>query len=132
MAFEPKILLTINLEGGILRKGEPEIKKFYLTKKDLFPNQKFKGEEGNKVIKSGKYKSYPLLQSTATLKIRICREAYEYFISKYECPAWFFKGNKKNLAKWQRLSDTERLELHLQRTCEHHRGKSFTYTIIED
>ena len=38
MNTEPKILLTINLEGGILLKGEPELRKYYLTKKDLKEN----------------------------------------------------------------------------------------------
>jgi hypothetical protein len=126
MNFEPKLLLTIVMEGGALVKGEPEIKRFSLTKKDLFPNQKFKGNEGNKVIKSGTYKSTPLIAKDAVLKTRVCKEAYDSMVSSL-CPAWF-----KNPNEWRKLSATERLEINLARTCEHFGGKSFSYTLIDE
>ena len=126
MNFEPKLLLTIVVEGGTLIKGEPEIKRFSLTKKDLFPNQKFKGNEGNKVIKSGTYKSTPLIAKDAVLKTRVCKEAYDSMVSSL-CPSWF-----KNPNKWRKLSATERLEINLARTCEQFGGKSFSYTLIDE
>ena len=126
MSFEPKILLTINLEGGTLIKGEPEIVKYYLTKKDLFPNQKFKGTEGKKVVRSGKYIHTPYTQSEVKQKITLCKEAYDYMTS-VACPEWF-----KNVKEWRRLAPIQRLEQHLARTTEHFNGKSFTYQIIED
>lgn len=125
MNFEPKLLLTIVVEGGTLIKGKSEIKKFSLTKKDLFPNQKFKGNEGNKIIKTGTYKSIPFIAKEAVLKTRICKEAYDAMISSI-CPIWF-----KNPNKWRKLSATERLEINLARTCEHFGGKSFSYTLID-
>ena len=133
MNTEPKILLTINLEGGILLRGEPEVRKYYLTKKDLFPNQKFKGTSGNKVIRSGKYIHTPLHQSEAKQKITLCKDAYDYMTS-LEIPKWFmpYKQLKARLKEWAALTPTQRLEAHLTRTCEHFRGKSFTYQIIED
>lgn len=126
MNTEPKILLTIDLEGGILLRGEPEVKKYYLTKKDLFPNQKFKGDSGKKIIRSGKYIHIPITQSEAKQKITLCKEAYDYMTSAM-CPEWFH--DKK---KWYKMSETERLELHLARTTRHFGGKSFTYKLIDD
>ena len=133
MNTEPKILLTINLEGGILLKGEPEVKKYYLTKKDLFPSQKFKGDTGKKVIKSGKYVHIPVEQSVAQQSIKMCKEAYNYMTST-EVPNWFvpFKPIKARAKEWSALSETQRLEMHLARTCRHLGGKSFTYQIIDD
>lgn len=126
MNTEPKILLTINLEGGALTKGKPEVRKYYLTKKDLFPKQKFKGDTGKKIIRSGKYVHIPITPSEAKLKITMCKEAYDYFISS-SCPSWY-----RNLKEWKKMKETQRLELHLARTCSHYGGKSFIYQIIED
>ena len=133
MNTEPKILLTINLEGGILLKGEPEVRKYYLTKKDLFPSQKFKNNSGNKVIRSGKYVHIPTTQSEAKQKITLCAAAYEYMTSK-EMPSWFAanKPLKVRFKEWSALEEKQRLELHLARTCRHFGGKSFTYQIIDE
>ena len=30
------------------------------------------------------------------------------------------------------MTQTQRLEAHLQRTCDHFRGNSFTYKILDD
>ena len=126
MNSEPKILLTINLEGGTLIKGEPEVKKYYLTKKDLFPSQKFKNGAGNKVIKSGKYTHIPVTPSIAQQSIKMSQDAYDYMTSSF-CPSWY-----RNQNQWRKLSEKERLELHLARTCRHFGGKSFTYQIIDE
>lgn len=133
MNTEPKILLTINLEGGVLLRGEPEVRKYFLTKKDLFPNQKFKGNSGDKVIRSGKYVHIPLVQSEAKQKITLCKDAYDYMTS-LDTPKWFmpYKPFKVRVKEWSRLTPTQRLEAHLTRTCEHFNGKSFTYQIIDD
>lgn len=133
MNTEPKILLTINLEGGILLKGEPEVRKYYLTKKNLFPSQKFKGNNGNKVIRSGKYIHTPMIQSEAKQCITMCVAAYEYMTST-EVPSWFapYKPMKTRQKEWSALNETQRLELHLARTCRHFGGKSFTYQIIDE
>ena len=126
MNTEPKILLTLYREGGVLLKGESEVRKYALTKKDLFPNQKFKGDEGKKIIKAGKYKFTPTIPSTSTQKITMCKEAYDYFISAV-CPEWF-----KNVKEWRKMSEEMRLKLHLTRTAQHFGAKSFTYQIIDD
>lgn len=126
MNTEPKILLTIYMEGGALRQGKPEIRKYALTKKDLFPSQKFKNGEGNKIIKKGKYKIIPLIPSTASRRITMCKEAYYYFISPL-CPEWYH-----NQKEWRKMSEEQRLKVHLNRTCTHFGGSSFTYQIIDD
>ena len=133
MNTEPKILLTINLEGGILLKGEKEVRKYYLTKKDLYPNQTFKGNTGNKIVKSGKYVHIPVFQSEAKQKVTLCKEAYDYMTST-EVPNWFtpYKPLKERIKEWRKLDEKARLELHLARTCRHFHGKSFTYQIVDD
>lgn len=133
MNTEPKILLTINLEGGVLLRGEPEVKKYYLTKKDLFPGQKFKGDSGKKIIRSGKYTHIPTYQSEAKQCITMCEAAYEYMTS-LEVPNWFvpYKPLKERFKEWKRLDEKARLELHLARTCRHFGGKSFTYELIAE
>ena len=126
MAYEAKVLLTIELEGGILIKGEPEVCKYYLTKKDLFPKQTFKGDSGNKIIKSGKYLRNTYTTSVAKQKITLCEEAYEYMTSS-SMPQWYH-----NPREWKKMSPTQRLELHLARICESFKGKSFSYQVIDD
>lgn len=126
MNTEPKILLTIYMDGGVLLKGEPEVRKYALTKKELFPKQKFKNKEGDKVLKKGKYTFIPTFPSVSTLKITMCADAYDYFISS-ACPEWF-----NNPKEWRKLGEEQRLNHHLSRTSSHFGGKSFTYQIIDD
>lgn len=133
MNNEPKILLTITMEGGSFTKGEKEIRKYLLTKKDLFPKQHFKENEGKKVIKAGKYAYYPAIPTEVKRKITMCKEAYDYMTSK-EIPDWFipYKPLKVRLKEWTSLTETTRLEMHLSRTCLHFGGKSLSYQIIDD
>ena len=54
-----KILLTINLEGGVLtRQDKPEIIMWSLNERDLEPNKDWKDGEGLKVVKRGSTKHY--------------------------------------------------------------------------
>lgn len=121
-----KISLTIELEGSTLvRKSEPEIIKYTVTERDLNPSKKWKGKDGLKIVRRGKCKFYPLEAKPARLHSSLSMEAYNYMISD-ECPYWI----KPKV--WKSMSKIKRLEAHLQRTCEHHRGKSFTYIVLED
>ena len=121
-----KISLTIELEGStLIRKSEPEIIKYSVTKRDLEPNKKWRGKDGLEVVKKGKYKSYPLIAKPASQHINMGIEAYEYMTSN-ECPSWI----KPKV--WSTMTKTQRLEAHLQRTCEHVGGKSFTYEVLGD
>lgn len=126
MNYSPKISLTIELEGSTLvRKSEPEIIKCILTKRDFEPNKKWKGKDGLKVVRNVRFKHYPLIAKTASHHINICAEAYRYMTSN-ECPYWA----KPKI--WAMMSETQRLEAHLQRICEHVGGKSFTYEVLGD
>lgn len=121
-----KIFLTIELEGSTLvRKGE-KVHKYILTRKDL--NPKYKGKKGKDVVKWGEYKT-PLLEAKPCFQhINMTAEAYEYMTSK-EIPEW---ANFKVRRAWTSWTKQQRLEYHLQRTCEHFGGKSFTYEVLED
>lgn len=119
-----KILLTIQLEGGTLvRKSEPEVIHYQLTKHDLDP--RIKGKEGFKIAKKGKVKYFPLEAKPASLCVNIGQEAFKYMTSK-ECPHW------QRTKTWLGMSAKQRLEAHLQRMCEYHHGKSYRYQILED
>ena len=126
MNYSPKISLTIELEGSTLvRKSEPEIIKCILTKRDLEPNKKWKSKDGLKVVRKGTFKHHPLIAKTASHHINICVEAYKYMTSN-ECPYW------AKPKVWAMMSETQRLEAHLQKICEHVGGKSFTYEVLGD
>src|SRR5574344_749658 len=106
-----KISLTIELEGSTLvRKSEPEIIKYSVTKRDLEPNKKWKSKDGLKVVRKGAFKHYPLIANPASHHINISVEAYKYMTSN-ECPYW------AKPKVWAMMSETQRLEAHLQRIC---------------
>lgn len=121
-----KISLTIELEGSTLvRQSEPEIIKYSVTKRDLEPSKKWKGKDGLEVVRKGTFKHYSVIPRPASQHISMSIEAYEYMTSS-ECPYW----SRPNV--WRKLNETERLEAHLQRICEHMGGKSFTYEVLGD
>lgn len=121
-----KISLTIRLEGSTLvRRSKPEIIKYSLTKRDSEFRKKWVGKEGLEVVKKGEFKYYPLEAKPAFLHINMNVEAYNYMTSA-ECPYWM----KPKV--WGTMSKIQRLEAHLQRTCEHEGGKSFTYEVLGD
>lgn len=121
-----KISLTIKLEGSTLvRKSEPEIIKYSVTKRDYDPDKKWRGKDGLKVVRKGSFKHYSLIAKPANKHINMGVEAYKYMTSK-ECPYW------AKPKVWATMSETQRLEAHLQRVCEHAGGKSFTYEVLGD
>lgn len=121
-----KISLTIVLKGSTLvRKSEPEVIKYTITKRDLEPHKKWRGKDGLEVVKKGEYKWYPRIPKPATQHINMNVDAYNYMTSS-ECPYW------AKPKVWATMSETQRLEAHLQRVCEHVGGKSFTYEVLED
>lgn len=125
MNNQVKVLLTINgIEGATLHsKGKTKIS-FVIRKKDLFAYE-YTGKDADKIIRRGVRRVMNLEAVPASKKINLTVDAYDYMTSS-ERPEWYFKKD------WGLLSPTQRLELHLQRTCEHNGGKSFTYSIFED
>ena len=121
-----KILLTINLEGGILtRQDKPEIIMWSLNERDLDPNKDWRDGEGLKVVKSGSTKHYNLTSTECVQRIKLTKDAYDYFISD-EAPSFIKKFN------WITLKEKQRLGIHLNVISESLGGKSFTYEILND
>ena len=125
MNNQVKVLLTINgIEGATLHsRGKSKIP-FIIRKKDLYAKE-YKGKDADKIIRRGVRRVMNLEAVPACKKINLTADAYDYMTSS-ERPEWYFKKD------WGLLSPTQRLELHLQRTCEHNGGRSFTYSILED
>lgn len=125
MNNQVKVLLTINgIEGATLHsRGKSKIP-FVIRKKDLYAKE-YKGKDADKIIRRGVRRVMNLEAVPACKKINLTADAYDYMTSS-ERPEWYFKKD------WGLLSPTQRLELHLQRTCEHNGGRSFTYSILED
>lgn len=125
MNNQVKVLLTINgIEGATLHsKGKTKIS-FVIRKKDLY-SKEYTGKDADKIIRRGVRRVNNLEAVPASKRINLTVDAYNYMTSA-ERPEWYFKKN------WGLLSPTQRLELNLQRTCEHNGGKSFTYSILED
>lgn len=119
-----KISLTIDLEGSTLvRQSEPETINWT---KVLYDNRK-KGSS-KKIIKRGTARHYPLITKPASKHISITLDAYTYML---DTPCGMY--NTKSLKwKWKTLPENIRIEAHLKEICEHHGGKGFTYTILNE
>ena len=79
---EIKILLTINLEGGVLtRQDKPELIMWSLNERDLNPDKDWKDGEGLKVVKRGSTKHYNFNPKECKQRIKITKDGYDYFIS---------------------------------------------------
>ena len=97
-----KILLTINLEGGVLtRQDKPEIIMWSLNERDLEPNKNWKDGEGLKVVKRGNTKHCNLIQKECKQRIKITKDTYDYFISN-EAPSFIKKVD------WLLLKENQR------------------------
>lgn len=120
-----KVLLTISgiEEATLHSKGKTKIP-FVVRKKDLYAKE-YKAKDADKIIRRGVRRVMNLEAVPVSKSIKLTVDAYNYMTSA-ERPEWYFKKD------WVLLSPTQRLELHLQRTCEHEGGKSFTYNILED
>lgn len=124
-----KILLTIEgIEGATLHTEGKTKYPFSLTKADLHwlkHNKKYTREDKDKIVYKGVRKIHNIVSVPCSKSIKLTQDAYDYMTSK-ESPEWYFKKD------WGRLNPIVRLEMHLQRMCEHNGGKSFTYSILED
>lgn len=120
-----KVLLTINgIEGATLHsKGKTKIP-FVIRKRDMFAKE-YTGKDADKIIRRGVRRVINLEAVPVSKSIKLTVEAYDYMTST-ERPEWYFKKD------WNTLAPHVRLELHLQRICEHNGGKSFTYNILDD
>lgn len=123
---EIKILLTINLEGGILvRQDKPEIIMWSLTERNLNPTKHWKDGEGLNIVKRGSTKHYNLESKECVQRLKLNQLTYNHFIGD-ESPV----GIKKY--DWMMLKDHQKLEINLHLLCNDLGGKSFTYKVLND
>ena len=61
----------------------------------------------------------------ATQSINLCKDTYDYMISK-ECPEWC------KVSIWNQMGKKAKLEAHLKKIAEHLGGKLESYQIFED
>lgn len=124
-----KILVTINGITGATIHNTHKIKiPFSITKADIHwqnHHKKYKGPDKDKVVRKGIRKIWNFEVIPCSKSIKMTYDAYDYMTST-EMPTWYHKKD------WKRLTPTQRLELHLQRTCDVNNGTSFTYSILED
>ena len=123
---EIKILLTINLEGGILvRQDKPEIIMWSLTERNLNPTKHWKNSEGFNIVKRGFTKHDNLESKECVQRLKLNQLTYNHFIGD-EPPV----GIKKY--DWMMLKNHQKLEINLQLLCNDLGGKSFTYKVLDD
>lgn len=124
-----KILVTINgITGAVIRNTHKTKIPFTITKADIHfqnHNKFYKGSDGDKIVRRGIRKIWDFEVVPCNKSIKMTYDAYEYMTST-EMPAWYHKKD------WKRLTPIQRLELHLQKTCDANGGTSFTYSILED
>ena len=125
MNNQVKVLLTINeIEGATLHSNGKSKIPFVVRKKDLYTKE-YKGKDANKIIRKGFRRVNNVEALPVSKSIKLTIDAYNYMTSR-ESPEFYKKKN------WNLLSEKQRLEIHLERLCEHNGGKSFTYSILED
>lgn len=109
-----KISVTIELEGGVLSNESST----------TITNTKSKSKKFKKQ-KNSQFTDIVLKTIPAKQHINMTKIAYLYMTSN-ECPEW------AKIGEWNRLTPRQRLEQHLWRTCQHLKGKSYSYTILDD
>lgn len=113
MNTQTKVLLTVTgIPGGLQRLRSVERKSRtinldYGRKKKITWNEKIYETED------------------CSQKVNISYEAFNYMTGP-ECPS-FIKPDV-----WRRMTRKQKLEAHLQRTCDYLNGKDFSYVILED
>lgn len=124
MDNDVKLIVTIHgIPGGILKRTRTEAAEYRVRKKELYSN--YKGKDADKVILKGTYTKNIYECPEVSQTIRMTRDAYEYMTTTR--PPWLSKNEK-----FYGLSKRQKLEVHLQRTCEQFNGTSFEYSIMDD
>lgn len=125
MNVNTKISLTVYMEGIATKSSE--IEKIPYVIKTKIKSSKDSDKDGDKkyFLKKGFRDHIPLKPTQISRHLNISEDSYDFMISK-QCPHWFmYKG------RWYNMTTKQRLETHLQRTCEYLGGHSFTYKVIE-
>ena len=114
MNTQTKVILTVSgIPGAVQKLKSIERKKSTV---DLgYPKGKKKISWDEKIYES----------CDCSQKMNISYEAYLYMTGS-DCPSFIKPGI------WKRMTRRQKLEAHLQRTCEYLNGKDFSYVILED
>lgn len=127
--YEIKVNLIVELPGRTMLSKQECLKQLKNDEivEDFDKMEEFSlriyDPETNKhlTIKPRIRKCKPAIQS-----LNICKEAYEYMISKNSIPSSIRENN------WLLMSQKSRLEYHLKEISESLGGISFIYQVIED
>lgn len=132
MFTDAKVLLSIELQGGtLIRESEPVKINYRITKGDLKSKKNLPKTERDKVVKGGQLPHYNLSAKPATLSISLNQDAYNFMTSD---EAWDYSiVHEFNISRkqWRLLPAEKRLEAHLKRMVKFHKGKGFTYSILD-
>lgn len=137
----PKILLSIELQGGVaVRSNEKVYIPYKILKKELYKELqnkfKFRNLKPDDIALKGAKVHYPLETRPALKKISLSLGAVLHFQDPQALPSWMERDNphlnKKAQKWWKNLTDEERLEIHLERIAQHERGISYSYELLED
>lgn len=125
-----KVLLTINLEGGLTgavsnagsKKEKNRMKKspMWLGKGPL-PKGYYHSQE--------KYNERP--QTQCIQKVRISEENYRTYIAPVPKEKFETKQQAAKRVWWNKLEPKQRLEFHLEQISSSLGGKSYTYEMID-
>lgn len=121
---EIKVSVSITLQGGVMltqAEAEQLEKNKVGTGYDL-TRLRVRDKKGNADVINIRTRKF----RTSTQTISMCKEAYEYMTSKDSCPP----SIKQSV--WAKMKPVQRLEAHLDLTCKHLRGISYTYKVFDD
>lgn len=122
---EIKLSLTILLPGRTILSKEACLKTMQKGNEIVVVEDYDKCDKTYVNVGKRTYTIHTRKTKSATQKINLGRDAYEYFISN-ECPYWC----KPKV--WSNLSRKQRLQIHLEGIAESLNGKLESYHIFED
>lgn len=134
MFTEAKILLRINLQGGTLIRGSVPIKiNWFLTLRDVKFGKKGKlpKDAAQKVVRRGKTVHHPLVAKPAILSISLGNQAYQHMTSPESYGMWMYTRYNLKKKAYAKLEPEKKLDLHMERLCQHYGGVSYSYAILE-
>ena len=130
MSQVTKVLLTINLEGGLTgavsnagsKKEKQRMKKStFWNGKGPLPKGYYHSQE--------KYNERP--QTTCIQKVKVSEDNYRAYVEPIPKEKNETKQEAAKRVWWNKLEPKQRLEFHLREICQALGGKSYTYEVID-
>lgn len=125
MVIEPKVSLTITLQGRVMLSQE-EAKS--LEKQSGKGYDKFSMIIENPHNKKDRetIKFSTRRNRTISQHLNINKEAYRYMTDNSSCP------ENIKMSQWGKMSNKEKLEAHMQLICESLGGLAYSYEVFDD